>query len=182
MRPGIWRLKASRVAKKAACGPPKPSGTPNRCALPRATSPEHAGGRNRVRLEQISGDGHQGAGVVSALDKRFVVVDVAERVRVLQEAAEDPVVELELAVVADDDLEVQRPGAGFDHGNGLRMTRGGNEKDGAARFEAVEHGHRLGGGGGLVEHEALATSKPVRSLTMVWKLSNASRRPWEISA
>ncbi len=29
--------------------------------------------------------------------------------------------------------------------------------------------------------EALAISIPVRSLTIVWKLSNASSRPWEIS-
>ena len=29
--------------------------------------------------------------------------------------------------------------------------------------------------------DALARSMPVRSLTMVWKLSSASRRPWEIS-
>ncbi len=29
--------------------------------------------------------------------------------------------------------------------------------------------------------EALATSIPVRSLTMVWKFSSASRRPWLIS-
>ena len=30
--------------------------------------------------------------------------------------------------------------------------------------------------------EAPATSKPVRSMTMVWKLSSASSRPCEISA
>ena len=30
--------------------------------------------------------------------------------------------------------------------------------------------------------EALAMSRPVRSVTMVWKFSSASRRPWEISA
>ncbi len=29
--------------------------------------------------------------------------------------------------------------------------------------------------------DALAMSIAVRSVTMVWKLSNASRRPWEIS-
>ena len=29
--------------------------------------------------------------------------------------------------------------------------------------------------------EALAISMPVRSATMVWKLSSASSRPWEIS-
>ena len=32
------------------------------------------------------------------------------------------------------------------------------------------------------KRDALATSIPVRSNTMVWKLSNASRRPWAISA
>ena len=30
--------------------------------------------------------------------------------------------------------------------------------------------------------EALAMSMPVRSVTMVWKLTSASMRPWEISA
>ncbi|PQM48446.1 hypothetical protein C1Y40_01343 [Mycobacterium talmoniae] len=29
--------------------------------------------------------------------------------------------------------------------------------------------------------DALATSRPVRSATMVWKFSNASSRPWLIS-
>ncbi len=29
--------------------------------------------------------------------------------------------------------------------------------------------------------EALARSMPVRSLTIVWKFSRASSRPWEIS-
>ena len=29
--------------------------------------------------------------------------------------------------------------------------------------------------------EALAVSRPVRSLTMVWKFKSASRRPWLIS-
>jgi hypothetical protein len=30
--------------------------------------------------------------------------------------------------------------------------------------------------------EALAMSMPVRSVTMVWKFTSASMRPWEISA
>ena len=30
--------------------------------------------------------------------------------------------------------------------------------------------------------DALATSMPVKSMTMVWKFSKASRRPWAISA
>ena len=38
MRPGIWRAYVPRAAKNAACGPPQPSGTPKRCALPTTTS------------------------------------------------------------------------------------------------------------------------------------------------
>lgn len=36
--PGISRLKKSLAAKKAACGPPYPSGTPKRCEFPNAIS------------------------------------------------------------------------------------------------------------------------------------------------
>ena len=48
-RPGIPLLKSSLVAKKAACGPPNPMGTPKRCALPSAMSaPSSPGGVSRV--------------------------------------------------------------------------------------------------------------------------------------
>ena len=44
MRPGILRTYCSLVAMNAACGPPKPIGTPKRCALPTAMSaPQLAG-------------------------------------------------------------------------------------------------------------------------------------------
>ena len=33
----------------------------------------------------------------------------------------------------------------------------------------------------LTRSDALATSNPVRSMIMVWKLSKLSRRPWAIS-
>ncbi len=44
MRPGILRANASAVAKKAACGPPKPIGTPKRWLEPSATSAPHVPG------------------------------------------------------------------------------------------------------------------------------------------
>ena len=44
IRPGVWRLYASRVAKNAACGPPNPIGTPKRWALPTTTSAPNAPG------------------------------------------------------------------------------------------------------------------------------------------
>ena len=36
--PGTIRANSSRVARKAACGPPNPIGTPKRCELPTAIS------------------------------------------------------------------------------------------------------------------------------------------------
>ncbi|CFW44635.1 Uncharacterised protein [Bordetella pertussis] len=43
-RPGMLRLYASRQAMKPACGPPKPNGTPKRCAEPTAMSAPHCPG------------------------------------------------------------------------------------------------------------------------------------------
>ena len=52
-RPGRVRLWASRVAMKAAWGPPKPRGTPKRCEEPTTTSaPISPGGRSRTRLSR----------------------------------------------------------------------------------------------------------------------------------
>ena len=49
IRPGIVLLNSSFVAKNAACGPPKPIGTPKRCALPMAMSaPNSPGGVSKV--------------------------------------------------------------------------------------------------------------------------------------
>jgi hypothetical protein len=48
-RPGIRRLNSSRVAMNAACGPPKPIGTPKRWLLPTAMSaPSSPGGVSSV--------------------------------------------------------------------------------------------------------------------------------------
>lgn len=49
IRPGIWRRNSSLQDMNAACGPPKPIGTPNRCALPIAMSaPSSPGGVSSV--------------------------------------------------------------------------------------------------------------------------------------
>ena len=53
IRPGMFLLKSSRVAKKAACGPPNPSGTPKRCAEPIAASaPSSPGGVSSVKASK----------------------------------------------------------------------------------------------------------------------------------
>ena len=43
-RPGIERSNPVRTAKNPACGPPKPIGTPKRCAVPTAISAPHSPG------------------------------------------------------------------------------------------------------------------------------------------
>ena len=56
-RPGSVRLCSSRLARNAACGPPKPSGTPKRCAEPTTMSaPISPGGRSSAQREQVGGD------------------------------------------------------------------------------------------------------------------------------
>ncbi|MNX97799.1 hypothetical protein D3C86_1301790 [compost metagenome] len=53
IRPGMLRLNSSLQVKNAACGPPNPSGTPKRCAEPKATSaPSSPGGVNNVRASR----------------------------------------------------------------------------------------------------------------------------------
>mmetsp|Transcript_941 Transcript_941/g.2272 ORF Transcript_941/g.2272 Transcript_941/m.2272 type:complete len:254 (-) Transcript_941:944-1705(-) len=53
MRPGMRRLYSSDVARKAACGPPYPMGTPKRCADPTAMSAPHSpGGFREVRASR----------------------------------------------------------------------------------------------------------------------------------
>jgi hypothetical protein len=62
MRPGIERLCSSRVAKKAACGPPKPIGTPKRCDEPSAMSaPISPGELEQHQRHQVGGDGDHAA-------------------------------------------------------------------------------------------------------------------------
>lgn len=47
--PGMFLLCLSETLKKAACGPPKKSGTPKRCEFPKATShPSSPGEVNKV--------------------------------------------------------------------------------------------------------------------------------------
>ena len=54
-----------RVAMNPACGPPKPSGTPNRCAEPTTMSaPCSPGGTDEAAGEEIGGDDHEAARLV----------------------------------------------------------------------------------------------------------------------
>ena len=88
-RPGIDRSRPLRTAMKPACGPPKPSGTPNRWLLPTATSaPSSPGLASRVRASRSAATVDQRAALVRLLDERPQVAHGAGGAGVLQQDAE----------------------------------------------------------------------------------------------
>ncbi len=90
MRPAMERTWLSRVAKKAACGPPKPIGMPKRWAEPRAMSaPMAPGDLSSTRAIRSQADGHAGAPGLEAGDEVGQVAHFAVVVRVLQQGAEE---------------------------------------------------------------------------------------------
>ena len=105
MRPGMCLTKAARVAKKPACGPPYPSGTPNRWLVPSAMSqPSSPGGRSSVsasrscpvqcNAEQHSAGQYRGSDGERAVlprhpDQLGEVLHRALRVRVLEDDPAD---------------------------------------------------------------------------------------------
>ena len=86
MRPGIWRLYASLAARKAACGPPNPIGTPNRWLDPTAMSaPKFTGRAQQCEGQEVRGHDDQHSCVVSLLDERLIVADITIGGRILQQ-------------------------------------------------------------------------------------------------
>ena len=71
-----------------------------------------------------------------------------------------------------------------DDGDGLRMAVVGDEEALRARRSTRRWHMAIASAAAVASSssEALARGRPVRSATIVWKLSSASRRPWEISA
>ncbi len=113
------------------------------------------GGRTQQgEREQIGGDDAQRAGGVGGLEKRSEIVNTAGRVGVLDEHAEDVARggEVERAVIAGDDGDAERRGAGADDVDRLRVAFFGDEEHAAVHvFDAMAEHHGLGGSGAFVE-------------------------------
>jgi hypothetical protein len=90
---------------------------------------------------------------VGFFEEAGVVVNVTERVGILDEHAGVGGVDRGGGVVTDDDLEAERFGAGLDDVDGLRVAEGGDEKlfAGGVGDGAGAEAHGFGGGGGFVE-------------------------------
>ena len=103
--------------------------------------------------------------------------------RILQQRAEHlGLVEIGEGI-ADDKFPAQRLGAGAQHRDRLRMHVAHRRRTIWSWPCAARSASAIASAAAVASSssEALATSSPVRSQTMVWKLNSASSRPWLIS-
>ena len=114
-----------------------------------------AGRGDQGQREQVGGDGDEAAAGVHGVGQRLVVMDRAERVRVLQQHA----VAVDaggVLVVADVQFDVEAVGAGAQHLERLRMHAAGDEEHVRLRLgRTLGQRHRLGGGSAFVEQRGI---------------------------
>ncbi len=128
-------------------------GTPKRCAEPTTTSAPHSpGGASSTSARRSAATATSTPRSCSSSTSAAVVADDTGGARVLQEHAEDAVERHVGVRVAHHDVDADRLGAGAHDLDGLRVALVVDEEHvGLVAVDPVQHGHRLGGGGGLVE-------------------------------
>src|SRR6266568_4765246 len=141
MRPGIWRLNSSRVAKNAARSTVTKRHAETLRAADGNVRTEFARRLDEREREQIRRDRDHCAGGVGFLGEAGVIVNRAERIGILHERAEDLIVELELLVIAYDHFNLERVRATANNFDGLRMTCFGDKENIPAIFQPMRHGH-----------------------------------------
>src|SRR5438128_12696131 len=93
-------------------------------------------------------------------DECGVITNRASRGGVLDECAENGVVEFEPQVIVDLDLDAKRLRAGLNDGNSLGMTIVGDEKFVSTGSDRMTKRHRFGGGGGFVQQRGVGDLEP----------------------
>ena len=112
------------------------------------------------QAEQIGRDAGQRLTGVQLLDERAQVVDLAVGIRILQQGTEHVLLG-QFFQRSDRQLEAEGLGAGLHHRNGLRMAVLVDEEAIAlALGDTPGQGHRLGGGGRLVEQRGIGQIEP----------------------
>ncbi len=190
IRPGKLRLYWSRAAKNAACGPPYPMGTPNRCELPTATSAPMAPGD---------------------FNKASAMGSVATTVAIERDRSAEISSSTSSTVPSASgtwSMAPKTPSHSSSHTRRgatttstpmycarVRTTSSvcGHTLSSTKYFAAPARSTSFGREANSIaiasaaavpssSSDAFATSMPVRSQTRVWKFNNASRRPCAISA
>lgn len=126
---------------------------------------ERAGRGEQREGQQVGGDGDDRAELVGLLDDGLDGAHGSGGARVLEQHAEDAALgDLggdAVAQVGDDDLDTGGLGAGLDHRYGLRQGVGVDQEDALLDLaDAPGEGHRLGGGGALVEQRGAGGGQP----------------------
>ncbi len=185
-RPGIRRLKASRVAKKPACGPPKPMGTPKRWAEPTTTSaPISPGG---VSSTSESGS----AATIASAPAAWAASISAPRWRTrpvvpgyCSSTAKGLAAAMASGSPGGTSARVQ-PRAAARVATTARVCGCRSVATATTSPFAREAARAMATASAAAvassSREALAIGSPVRSQIAVWNTSSASRRPWAISA
>ncbi len=117
----------------------------------------HFAGRfEQHQCHQIRGHGDHAALALDRGDARRQIDDFAARIGILQQGAEHVVTLRGVFRLAEYQFETEIRGAGPDHVDGLREGCLIDEKDIAPGLgNAPRHGHRFGGGRGLVEQRGV---------------------------
>ncbi len=185
-RPGITRLNLSCVAKNAACGPPNPIGTPNRWEEPTTTSaPIAPGGASSTRLSRsaqtIASAPASCAAAISACRSRSAP-DVPGYCSTTANGCAAPIAAVSpgakpCSVQPSGCARVASTAAVCGCRSAHTATVSLLVRDAACAIATASAAAVASS-----SSEALAIGIPVRSLTMVWKLSSASSRPCASSA
>ena len=185
MRPGIARAADSRAVRKAACGPPNPIGTPKRCAEPIAMSaPSSPGGVARTHangsVATTASPPTSWTRAIASVQSMTAPVDVGNE----NSAPNNPAPTRSSNCAASPTTRSIPIGSAHVR-NTARVwgcTSACTKNDGDALFDS-RRAIVIASAAAVPSSssDALATSSPVSSVTTVWKLRIASRRPWLIS-
>ena len=149
---------------------------------PATSAPDSPGAGSRRQREQVGRDRDQRAARVGGGDDRGEVADRAGRARGTARSTpkNSPSGSPSASRSATHDLDAQRLGPGADHGDRLRQAVGVDDVHGAPApwrpaGPASSPRRRRWPRRAATRWRS---ARPVRSATMVWKLSSASSRPW----
>src|ERR1017187_119173 len=146
--------KASRYAGRKI-GRGRPAESERDAKSLRATNcnigAEFSGRFQQGECENVGGDDNERAGVVRGFDEIRVIVDRTVGRGILNERAEDGLVESEVGEIVNLDFDTERFRSGLDDGDGLRMTIVRDEEFVSSGNCRVTQSHRLSCGGGFIE-------------------------------
>ncbi len=176
-------MSLSVVAKKAAWGPPKPIGTPKRWALPTTMSAPSAPGSLSSTRPMMSATTQ----VITPRSRAVSISGARSRTRPPSPGycsrAPKTSCSASSSAGATTSSKPNQAARVRTTSSVWGKTSSATKKVLLLAFLLARLHSAIASAAAVASSssEALASSMPVRSITICWKLSRASRRPWEIS-